>query len=103
MHQVLEEKRFGIAAACRRHKVSRLDVFGSAARGTDFDVETSDADFLVDFDPDYGADEFFGLKDDLEKVLGRPVDLVTRNGLEAGHNHIVRRNILVDRQNVYER
>ena len=50
MHQILEEKRFGIVAACRRHKVSRLDVFGSATQGTDFDVETSDADSLVDFD-----------------------------------------------------
>ncbi len=50
MHQILEEKRFGIVAAYRRHKVSRLDVFGSATRGTDFDVETSDADSLVDFD-----------------------------------------------------
>ncbi len=103
MHQSLETKRRGIADACRRRKVSRLDVFGSAARGIDFDIETSDADFLVDFDPGYGAEEFFGLKDDLEEVLGRPVDLVTTNGLETGHNHLVRMNILVDRQIVYER
>lgn len=103
MHQVVEQERVGIAAACRRHKVMRLDVFGSAARATDFDVATSDADFLVDFDPGYGADEFFGLKDDLEEILGRPVDLVTTNGLETGHNDLVRRSIVGARQIVYER
>ena len=103
MHGGIEEKQAGIAAACLRHGVSRLDVFGSAARGSDFDVETSDADFLVDFDVGYGADDFFGLKDDLEKVLGRSVDLVTRNGLEASHNYLVRSRILRGRQRVYER
>ena len=103
MHEVIEEKQAGIAAACLRHGVSRLDVFGSASRGSDFDVETSDADCLVDFDAGYGADEFFGLQDDLEKVLGRSVDLVTRKGLEAGHNHLVRSRILSGRQTVNER
>jgi predicted nucleotidyltransferase len=36
---------------CRRYGVRRLDVFGSAARGADFDVATSDVDFLVQFGP----------------------------------------------------
>lgn len=103
MHDLVERKRSQIVAACRRHNVSRLDVFGSAARASDFDVDRSDADFLVDFDAGYGADEFFGLKQDLEQVLGLSVDLVTRNGLEASHNHLVRRSILKGRQAIYER
>lgn len=37
-------------AICRRFGVRRLDVFGSASRGTDFDPEHSDVDFLVEFD-----------------------------------------------------
>ena len=64
---------------CRRYGVARLEVFGSAARGTDFDPQTSDADFLVEFIPDSNLgpfDQFFGLADALRDTLGRPVDLV---------------------------
>ena len=59
--------------------MTRLEVFGSAARGTDFDPQTSDADFLVEFDPDCGLapfDQFFDLAEALSMTLGRPVDLV---------------------------
>jgi len=55
-----------------------LDVFGSATRD-DFDEARSDVDFLVEFDdvPGLGAlRQYFGFKEDLEKLLGRPVDLV---------------------------
>ncbi len=63
---------------CRRFHVRRLDLFGSAA-GEDFDPARSDLDFLVEFQPvppgGY-ADAFFGLKESLEQLFGRPVDLV---------------------------
>jgi len=47
-------------------------------RANDFDVDSSDADFLVEFAADaiVGLDVFFGAKADLEKLLGRGVDLV---------------------------
>lgn len=64
---------------CRRFHVRRLEVFGSAARG-DFDPTRSDIDLLVEFEPlQPGAyvDAFFGLKEGLEKLFGRPVDLVS--------------------------
>ncbi len=79
MHAVIAEKREEIAAICRRYDVERLEVFGSAARGTDFDPETSDADFLVQFAPESDLrvlEQFFGLIDALRDALGRPVDLV---------------------------
>lgn len=50
MHVAIADKKEELAAICRRYGVARLDVFGSAARGTDFDPQTSDADFLVEFD-----------------------------------------------------
>ena len=82
------EKRDALAAICRRHRVSRLEVFGSAARGGDFDPARSDADFLVTFESavrnDLGA--LVELKDELEKLLGRPVDLVEREAVEASRN-----------------
>ena len=59
--------------------MARFEVFGSAARGTDFDPETSDTDFLVKCLPasDRSSFEpFFGLVDEVRQTLGRPVDLV---------------------------
>ncbi|MEJ8835579.1 nucleotidyltransferase family protein [Ramlibacter sp. AN1133] len=78
MHPLIEQKRTEIARVCRLHRVRRLEVFGSAARGIDFDPERSDADFLVEFEPGShpGLDTFFGLKDDLEALLRRKVDLL---------------------------
>ncbi len=45
----IDNKRDALAAICRRYGVARLEVFGSAVRGTDFDADRSDADFLVTF------------------------------------------------------
>ncbi len=67
---------------CRRYGVRKLDLFGSAARD-DFDPKHSDVDFLVEFDlsrPEaLSLDTYLSLKEALESVLGRKVDL-----LEAG-------------------
>lgn len=78
MHPLIQHQRAEIARLCRLHQVRRLEVFGSAARGADFDPDTSDADFLVEFEAgsEPGLDTFFGLKDDLEGLLRRKVDLV---------------------------
>jgi predicted nucleotidyltransferase len=69
--------RDAIARVCRAHGVSRLRMFGSATTDR-FDPERSDVDFLVEFAP--GAadpfDDYFGLKEGLELLLGRSVDLV---------------------------
>lgn len=46
------EQRKELAELCWRYDIARLEVFGSAARGTDFDLEKkSDPDFLVELDP----------------------------------------------------
>ena len=79
MHSEIADRKDEIAGICRRCRASRLEVFGSAARCTDFEPETSDADFLVRFSPDDGVDplgQFFDLIDALSGVLGCPVDLV---------------------------
>lgn len=72
-----------IAELCQRFHVRRLSIFGSAVTSA-FDPETSDVDFLVEFDD--GATDLFGayfdLKEALETLLGRPVDLVTPKSLE---------------------
>ena len=78
MNDVVAAKQSEIAASCTRHHVVRLELFGSAARGT-FDATSSDLDFLVEFRPmrpAEHADCFFGLQADLERLFGVPVDLV---------------------------
>lgn len=72
-----------IASVCRRFPVRRLSVFGSAVVGP-FDPARSDVDFLVEFDNDATDlfDAYFDLKEELEQIVGRPVDLVMSNSLE---------------------
>ena len=48
-HAAVSSKRETLAELCRRYHVLRLEVFGSAARGTDFDAQRSDADLLIEF------------------------------------------------------
>jgi uncharacterized protein len=78
MHSLIDQKRADISRICQRHHILRLEVFGSAARATDFDPATSDADFLVEFAPGTkrGLESYFALKADLEAILQRGVDLV---------------------------
>lgn len=78
MHPAIAQHLASIAAICMRYRISRLEVFGSAARADDFDPASSDADFLVEFAKDVQPDlhRFYGAKAELEQVLGRGVDLV---------------------------
>jgi len=88
MQADIDKKRDALAAICRRYGVARLEIFGSAARGAGFDPNRSDADFLVTFEPAARNDlaVFADLNEALEKLLGRPVDLVEREALEASRN-----------------
>jgi hypothetical protein len=72
----------GIAELCRRYHVKELSVFGSAARG---DMRAgSDIDLMVEFEPGarIGLLKFEGLSEELEVLLARKVDLVTKLGLK---------------------
>jgi predicted nucleotidyltransferase len=71
-----------VAPICRRHRVARLDVFGSAARQ---EHGAADLDFLVEFEDlptDAYADAYFGLLSDLKALFERPVDLVMASALK---------------------
>lgn len=86
MIALVQDKLAQLAEACRRHRVRRLYLFGSAARG-DFRERDSDLDFLVEFepmDPAEHADCYFGLADELEGLFGRAVDLVERQAVRNG-------------------
>lgn len=102
MIALIEERRAQMAALCRSAGVRRLDVFGSAVRD-DFSPSTSDLDFVVEFDatrPTEYADAYFTLKEGLETMFGRQVDLVAEKSLV---NPYFRDRIASERQTVYAR
>jgi uncharacterized protein len=80
MQKVLRERLPDLVTLCAKHRVRSLAAFGSALRD-DFDQARSDLDFVVEFDPmppiEYGR-AFFGLIEDLERLFGRPIDLIER-------------------------
>ena len=71
-----------LAAVCRRYGVKELSLFGSAARGGM--RPESDIDLMVEFEPGVrtGLIKFETLAEELERLAGRKVDLVTKRGLK---------------------
>lgn len=95
-----QHQQTAIGVLCAQYRVQRLEVFGSFARG-DFESESSDIDFLVEFEPlgwEGSFKRYMGLKLDLEDLLQRPVDVVEAGAVTNSHflNHIAR-----DRRPVY--
>jgi predicted nucleotidyltransferase len=61
---------------CRRNRIRKLSVFGSALRA-DF-RQDSDVDVLVEFEPEHVPGlAFFAMENELSEILGRKVDLNT--------------------------
>ena len=83
MNTTVAEHRTELIQLCRQFQVCQLEFFGSAL-GDAYDTERSDLDFLVEFEamPDGGyAAAFFGFKESLEQLFGRPVDLVVGSAI----------------------
>lgn len=76
---LLSDKLEPLRALCDRYGVERLELFGSAAKGT-FDPRTSDIDLIAHFrnrrQGDYAA-RFLAFAEAAEALLQRPVDLLT--------------------------
>ena len=83
IHDLIDRKR-EVAGLCVQFGVRRLEVFGSAATG-EFRAEESDIDLLVEFDPSIKEkgyfQAYFGFKESLEELFGRPVDLVVDSAI----------------------
>ncbi len=63
-----------------RYGVASLGLFGSVAKDTE--GPDSDVDLLVEFIGEPTFARYMGLKEDLEALLARRVDLVTTTGLK---------------------
>jgi uncharacterized protein len=82
---------------CAKYRVRELALFGSTARGED--RPDSDIDLLVDFLPnaEIGLLDYAGLNLDVSILLGRKVDLVSKNGLKP----CIRASVLREARSVY--
>ena len=101
MIELIRRHRQQIAEICRRHRIRRLEVFGSAATG-DFDPASSDIDFIAEFaDTDARPgllSRYLSLAEQLEGILGRKVDLLTPSSIR---NIYFRKTVDASRELVY--
>ena len=100
------EQRLNVSLAdiikfCQRWQITELALFGSILR-EDFQAD-SDIDFLVTFAPDakIGLFELYHLEEELKSMVGRDVDVVSKQAIERSHNWIRRRNILGSAEVLY--
>ena len=89
-----DELRERLRPFCERHRIRRLEVFGSAAVG--LATSTSDVDLLVTLDEStpVSTSELLEMAGEAEELIGRPVDFVLRPSLEKSPNHFAREHIL---------
>jgi uncharacterized protein len=81
--KISEENIASIQQLCKEHRVKHFSVFGSVLN--DNFSSNSDIDFVVDFnenDPIKYTDLYFQLKEKLEQILKRPIDLIEDRGIK---------------------
>ena len=93
MNLPIPVERQQLAEWCRRWEVRGLALFGSLLRA-DFGP-SSDVDLLVTFEPDaaWSLIDHERMRQEVSDIIGRNVDLVSREGLEGSANWIRRQTI----------
>jgi predicted nucleotidyltransferase len=91
---MLAIQREKIESFCRKWRVTEFALFGSALR-EDFSP-TSDVDVLATFAPDahWTLFDMVAMREELQAIFGREVDLLTRRGVESSRNARRRESIL---------
>jgi len=93
MHTMLRERRDDILRIARRHGAFNVRLFGSVARGDD--RSDSDLDVLVELEPGRSLVDRIALKQDLEDLLGREIDVVTEKSLHPQIRENVRQEAIL--------
>ena len=86
--QLVEAKRAEIREVVQRHRGRTVALFGSVARGDESPM--SDVDLLVEFEPGSSLFDLLHISEELEALLGVPVDVVSAGGLKDRDHHIRR-------------
>jgi predicted nucleotidyltransferase len=101
MIKSITEHEEELYSLCRRFRVKRLDVFGSALSTKTFDQYGSDIDFLVEFetmDAVRHAKSYFGLLQSLQDMFARNIDLIE---IKAVKNPYLLDSINKNRSRIY--
>jgi predicted nucleotidyltransferase len=85
--RIIEEHREKILELAASHGASNVRVFGSLTRGEG--TTASDLDLLVTMEEKRSLLDVVGLKQDIEDLLHRPVDVVTEPALSPYIRHLV--------------
>lgn len=89
-YETLATNRQDIIAVAAKHGAHNVCVFGSVARGEA--GPDSDIDLIVDMEPGRSLLDLSALWNDLNTLLGMPVDVVTEKGLRT----LIRTRVLKD-------
>ncbi|MFZ5966933.1 MAG: nucleotidyltransferase family protein [Bacillota bacterium] len=79
VYSELKDKREMIMNTALRFGVNKVKIFGSVARGEE--TSNSDIDLLVNCDEKCSLFDLISLKNELEEILGRKVDIVTEESI----------------------
>lgn len=100
MNEFIQNKLEDIIAACKKHNVKTISLFGSAAK--DNFHKNSDIDLLVEFSNEIDimeyADNYFSLLDLLQKTLNMKVDLVSTKSIK---NPVLRDEVYKSKVDLY--
>lgn len=101
MHALVRQRKKKIEAFCRAWNVKELQVFGSITTGH-FRPD-SDIDIIVDFLPGshHTLLTLAAMEEELERIFGRRIDLITRRAIEESRNTIRKKGILASMEKVY--
>ena len=90
-----------ITSLCQQHGIREFAIFGSAAR--DELVPESDIDVMIDFLPKTKPSllDLVTIQEELQEMFGRPVDLLTRDGLKHMRNQLRRERITAGLKVIY--
>jgi predicted nucleotidyltransferase len=101
VHETVNLPEDALAEFCARWKIRELSLFGSVL--TEAFGDDSDIDVLVSFadDAEWSLFDHVEMQDELEAMLGRDVDLVSRRGIERSPNPIRKAAILGSAEVVY--
>lgn len=69
-----------IRSLAKAHGATSIELFGSAARGED--RPDSDIDIMVELEPGRSLLDLIGLAEDLQSLLGRKVEAVTKKAMK---------------------
>jgi predicted nucleotidyltransferase len=75
----LEKLKPKIVKILKEKGIKKAGIFGSFARGEQ--KENSDIDILIELPENIGGFEFIGIQLEIEKILGRKVDMITYNSI----------------------